>query len=553
MVRRSTWSACVGVALTPACLFGQDFKPLAEPPKAFYEDLRIERPEAHSFHGYPALDLARLEFSDLLRDGAYAELEERLRQLGEDVRDDVRWERHLSEAYRAFEITDAEGVAALAAWAETSPGSPAPLFAKARQQLATIERLRDEGALPPEPTGAYQGEERLLDSDDEAYAFLESARDALARAAEIEPTHYLGYLIALEVEQQVGWTPRTMALLREATTHYPLSALLREQAAVNSLPQWGGTIDIVRRIAADAAPLASSNPRLSVLEGFEFLADARLAMVYLDLPAVLAAQSRALEAGETSRAYDERGLTYARGYDYVRSLEDFNGALELRPWDDYALRRRATALYQIAFHVPSDVRSRLLNAAASDYALAVRLDPGDSTRVRSSRNFHRIAAACVEDSDTCLDAYEPATASTFLDGRGRVLGVVGRLVSDLGTLFRSFGLRTGLPLLVMVAGTIALWRKSGFWLPRYVHVLALASLVPIVYINWLWVRSGGPMWTRRYLLIAAFPLSVYFIFLTYGGLRAALGRKAPELREAEGEDGKTILDVLLALVRRSSE
>lgn len=535
-MRRSPWMACCGLLLLPTLVGAQDFRPLDDPPKAFHEGLRTERPAPRSAYGYPALDVDRLKLADLLRAGAYAELDARLGDLAARTRDDIRWEQHLSEAYRAFEVTDAGADAALAAWSERHPGSAAPHLARARQQLAHIYRLREKGKLIPELTEAYSGEEALVRPGDAAHAFVRGADEALERAIALDDEHYMRYLIGLEIQQQTGWRPRTVASLQEALRAYPLSSLLREQAALNSLPQWGGTVEIVRRIAADAAPLVDENPRLAVLVGFEALAEARLAELYMDNPAALAAQNRALEAGETVLFLSARALTYARVHDYVRVLEDVDRALELRPQDDFAVDWRAVSLYQIAFHAPADRRAELLEAAAGASALSAALDPGEDSRNGAAGFVERIADACATDAATCLDGYEPARPTAFLDGRGRRLGIVWRLGRDLAVLFGSFGLETGLPLLFMLGGSLLLWRRSGYWLPMYVHVLAVLSFAAIVYINWLWVRAGQPMWTRRYLLIAAFPLSVYFIFIAYGGLKGAVRRTQPELLGDEEGD-----------------
>ena len=68
---------------------------------------------------------------------------------------------------------------------------------------------------------------------------------------------------------------------------------------------------------------------------------------------------------------------------------------------------------------------------------------------------------------------------------------------------------------------LLLWRKYGFWVPRYVHVLAAGALALILWLNWMWVRAGGEFTTRRGIVIAIFPLLVYFIFVSYGGVKAA--------------------------------
>ena len=68
---------------------------------------------------------------------------------------------------------------------------------------------------------------------------------------------------------------------------------------------------------------------------------------------------------------------------------------------------------------------------------------------------------------------------------------------------------------------LLLWRKYGFWVPRYVHVLAMGALALILGLNWMWLQAGGEFSLRRGIVIVLFPLLVYFIFVSYGGVKAA--------------------------------
>ena len=519
------------LAAAPEPGAAQDYVALDEPPKDYWEGLPLKRPDPRSVHGYPALDVDRRRLAALVVDGAFDELEALLTELAGRTAQEIRWEAHLVEAYRAFERTDPVFTDQLVRWRATRPEAAAPHFAVARHELAQIWRMRQRGGLPPTPNEAYAGEERLLVMGDAAYANLLRAREATERGRAADPDAYIGLHLELELAQQTGWTPRTPALLREALARYPTSALLREQAVMASVPGWGGTVEMVRRIASDAAPLASENPRLALLPGFEAHDRARVSRLFRDNPEAMAAHAEALAAGASAEFHLARATTLAAVHDYVRATEDLNEALAIRPQHPLALQLRGVSLYEIAFHAPLERRAELLAAAADDYALLAELDPGDRTVVENEAFLAERATACAADAATCLEGLEPSRASYFGEGGGAVIGTIARFVRDFYAYLREMGLaRHWLTILITAAGSFWLWRNSGYWLPAYVHALAVGSLVVILYINWLWLRGGGEMWGRRWVVIAAFPLTVYFVFITYGGLKAALQRRTGRAR-----------------------
>jgi hypothetical protein len=508
---------------------GQDYVPPEDPRKDWYADLPLGRPEPRSEYGYPALDVDRRALAALVLGGSFEELEGLLSDLEQRTTSDIRWEEHLVEAYRAFERTDTTFADQLVRWTNARRESASAHFAAARAELLQIRRRRERGSLPPEPTETFAGEERLLRVGDNAYANLVRASQALERGRAVAPDAYMGFLLELEIAQQTGWSPRTPAILRDALARYPLSALLREQAAVNSVPGWGGTAEMARRIAADASELVPQNPRLVVLAGIEAADRARVRRLFRDNPGAMSAHAEALAAGTSAEFLLDRAGTHVMTHDYVRAVEDLNQALALRPQHPMALQLRGVALYEIAFHAPVERRAELMAAAVADYDLLVELDPGDATTADNRTFLSERADACAVYAETCLDGLEPSGPSFFGEGAGGALGVIGGFVRDFYTYFREVGLSpTWLSILMTFAGSFWLWRRSGYWLPGYVHVLALSALGVILFINWLWLRGGGEMWGRRWVVIAAFPITVYFVFITFGGLKAALGRRGEQ-------------------------
>jgi hypothetical protein len=99
---------------------------------------------------------------------------------------------------------------------------------------------------------------------------------------------------------------------------------------------------------------------------------------------------------------------------------------------------------------------------------------------------------------------------------GGFVATLWATLRDLYTLLDWWG-----ALLFVSVADLLLWRKYGFWVPRYVHLLAAGALGLILWLNWMWVSAGGEFTMRRGIVIALFPLLVYFIFVSHGGVKAA--------------------------------
>ena len=95
-------------------------------------------------------------------------------------------------------------------------------------------------------------------------------------------------------------------------------------------------------------------------------------------------------------------------------------------------------------------------------------------------------------------------------------------------LVHSFGLAHGVAAVIAGAIHFSLWRRSGFWLPGYVHGLAVAGLligcgiVATIPPDAPVARWGVP---GQVFALLVCPALVYFFFVFHGGQAAALGHR----------------------------
>jgi hypothetical protein len=82
-------------------------------------------------------------------------------------------------------------------------------------------------------------------------------------------------------------------------------------------------------------------------------------------------------------------------------------------------------------------------------------------------------------------------------------------------------------LAVAAFGFFTFWARTRFWLPKYIHVLAgIAFLVMLGVLSMATADAPVNKWglLSRVLFSLALPAIVYFVFVLYGGQRAAFDR-----------------------------
>ena len=86
----------------------------------------------------------------------------------------------------------------------------------------------------------------------------------------------------------------------------------------------------------------------------------------------------------------------------------------------------------------------------------------------------------------------------------------------------------GLIAAVAAIGFFKFWMRSGFWLPRYVHILAATMYLFGLLFTWLVLAAprvspnqGLPTFLVWTIVPLFFPAIVYFFFVFYGGQHIA--------------------------------
>ena len=471
-----------------------DPAPPLPPHKEFTNDLPLERPEGGvEVHGYPALDIERLEIVALLVEGRIEELEARFTDLRDRSLDDIRWEEHVVEAYWAFRRPDPEFGALIQAWMDSLPGSAAAHIAFAKHAMARASTLQDGRAAANIPE----------DELDLMRAFVSRADQEVDLALALDPQNLAAHTMKLEVLPLSGSSEETTVAIQTALGTFPTSFAIRRQVMWNASRFARENAEFMDALVEDAETRLAENPRFRVIRGLAHSLIADRARTQGRYAEAVQMQDSALTFGDDATIFLNRARAYYGAGDYVRALEDIDRSAKLNPQNMGMLQLRAETLSRIGPMVPRDSRIGVGNHLYRDLERLVALQP---------------------ENEWAVDALA-TVASSGLDDPN-VFTIVGRTVGDVYTMLDQYGV---FPSLIVVlgglAGNLLLWRRGGYWMPRYVHGLALLALGMMLWINWLWVQAGGVMWTRRYVLIAVVPGLVYFTFVTRGGLRAALRRR----------------------------
>jgi tetratricopeptide (TPR) repeat protein len=237
------------------------------------------------------------------------------------------------------------------------------------------------------------------------------AQSDLMRALEIEPAGYVAYGYAIYMLKASGGPDQIRKWLDALVARDPYNYEVRRRAMESLSPQWGGSIEAMRQVAADAQAIADGNPRLRLLPGFAEVEAAVIDWRASRFKEAARGYRRALDHGAVAKWYagladcltrlgfwaklvetsDEwiaelgdgawprmwRGRARAELGDLAGALVDLDQAHAGWPKDATILGLRGVARW----------RSGLLREAADDFRLVLEIEPGDAWALEQLRTL----------------------------------------------------------------------------------------------------------------------------------------------------------------------
>jgi len=361
-------------------------------------------------------------FSDLhklLDEKEFAKVDAALDTMLEGHRRTPACESHLWEALSSFCSLN---FAHLDPWAVARPDSWGAFSARGCRWINTGYERRGT-ALAKDVTDAQWAGMR------DAFA---RAKSDLMRALEIEPDGYVAYGYAINMLKASGGPGQIRKWLDALVARDPYNYGVRQRAMKSLDPRWGGSIEEMRQVAADAQGFADGNPRLRILPGY---AEAEAAAIewragrtkqaargyrralahggnadwYSSLTGCLAQLGFWAKLVETSEEWmaelgDDAQVRYwrARGRtelgDLAGALVDLDQAHAEGPRDAYTLRLRGLVRWKLG----------RLREAAEDLRLAVEIDPDNAWAIEQLRTLEASHAPSVADPQLQADRTLPA-------------------------------------------------------------------------------------------------------------------------------------------------
>ncbi|WP_049723230.1 DUF4124 domain-containing protein [Gilvimarinus polysaccharolyticus] len=285
---------------------------------------------------------ARPGYSDILmfrrlfiaRD--FDELNQQLHLRQQEVQADIAFEHTLRSAYYAFRnLLGADTEKVFEQWLAHSPKAYQAYLARAAYQSGLAWGARGSGA----------GSKLTQYQRREMKRYFEKAKKDIAKALALNPQALMGYYLLLNAALPSHDLPSAKQALARANRHYPNNYLARRSYLALLDPMWGGSIEGVRAFVSELQLDASSNPKLSQLQGFEFFVLGKALYYRSEYEAAIEALDLALKLGPNPSAFYMRGRANYRLGLYRKATDDFTRANHYQPDTAVYLYWRSKSLY----------------------------------------------------------------------------------------------------------------------------------------------------------------------------------------------------------------
>jgi tetratricopeptide (TPR) repeat protein len=258
----------------------------------------------------------------LLAQARYDELEAALEQFrAAALWDFENGENRLSQAFRAFNVSETDVSAQIDEWIETRPKSYQAHLARAYCDLTMALDARGEKFARETSEEQFRVMRRYLDKAEEE-----------ARASiELQPRNVAAYRVLVVIARYSG--RRFGQLTDEALRAFPASMVLRVNTMDSLQPKWHGNVELMEQFAQKSQEYAGQNRNLRALLGYPDWGRGEVLRLDKRYDEAIEMYTKAIGiGGEQAEFLIGRSLAARRSHRYDLAISDGRRALELHPW-----------------------------------------------------------------------------------------------------------------------------------------------------------------------------------------------------------------------------
>jgi tetratricopeptide (TPR) repeat protein len=344
----------------------------------------------------------KIELLGLLRQGNFAELENRLNRLQADSESRDGEDEAVAIAFSAFANPKPDVLKRLNEWVQAKPDSYAA-------RLARGYHYRELGWQSRGYALAEKTSEEQFRGIHENFA---AARRDLYAAIEINNKLSVATALLLGMAGTESLFEDMVQLLQVGLTQAPKSYHVRWMFLHNLQPRWGGSHDQITKFIEVLVEPYADDPAIRSLLGYGDYARARDLYSDKEFEEALALFDRATGKGRHWIYFYWHGKTLKRLGRMEEALASYDQALSLRPYEPDVRASRAWILY----------KAGRLEEALADYTKSLLFDPWSASTLTSRavtyRNLERYDLA-LEDLNRALALKEDSARARNI--RGRIL------------------------------------------------------------------------------------------------------------------------------------
>jgi len=315
--------------------------------------------------GYPPNDTYLPRIMELIRQRQFDSLDTFFDGLAADVKLDVRNEIRFTDAFEATDRSDPNLLSGLDAWVAARPGSAHARVARGTYHLSSALRRRGSTSVRELTPATLR-------------SIRESAKKGIqdvGAALEVDTTHLVAYQIGVGMLILGGMPDGAFAMMERGLSFHRGSYILPRMAVFMLWPRWGGSEEMMKQFAEEAARDSAINPRLVTLRGAIYEARASDSAIAGNLAGAIRELNKALGYGPDATYLADRGKLYFRMGAYEYAFGDLRAVMMERSQDREVLEFYGRTLVELAAKARPGIRPTILERAIEVLSLAAYLDP----------------------------------------------------------------------------------------------------------------------------------------------------------------------------------